>query len=292
MKVLILGFGLMGRQYAQVASTLGHEVQVYDTAWPPGPDFPRTLSWAANEVAAFAWKPEAVVVATPAAIHSSQIAKAVAVGARVLVEKPLALSVEDYLRVRVTPKVEQVVVGYSLRHHVGLHHFRKHHLPRIGAPVAARIEVNCDMAAWPGDTYADALLECSHELDLARWLLGPVRVNGAASSVDGRVWELLLTHVNGCLTSVRIDSRYAGYRRGGSIVGEAGTARWNWHAPTGRWTSSAPGARFTLEVTPEECYRAETAAFLGGHPCGATLADALAVLEICDLTRVMVGATR
>lgn len=299
MKVLVLGYGSMGRRHVKNAVALGHDLRVYDPAHRPSMG---EMEFLGREEAGWEWGPDAVVVASPAREHARAFWQARRLKVPALVEKPLALSVDDLHATLPRDRVPQharawavEAVGYNLRFDPVLGHGASVHLPDVGRPLAARLEVSCDMATWPG-VYDDALLECSHEVDLALWLLGPARLAGAAGG--GATWELLLEHESGCATSVRVDGRRPGYRRGGAVEGEKGTWRWQWtlggrsrsevvpHGGRGRAGYSA-----TWDV--ERTYRDELAAFLESARTGelapgmASVADGEAVLRVLDGARAL-----
>lgn len=291
MRILILGHGSMGRRRAAIAEQLGHTVIIYDPVTTPTANEREMI----NDVRTY----DAVVIASPAPEHARQFWHvAMRSNVPILVEKPLARSVSDFfmdvgLKTGVTNRVR---VGYNLRFHVGLRYL-KAQLAAVGTIHGGTFCVSCDGSTWPGASYEDALLECSHELDLARWLLGPCDVVGASRGANGRWWDLLLQHADGPVSTVHLDTvRKDGYVRQTAILGETGTLTWNWLDPVEGNSHvtfepdnplDADSLSSYSHMTAEETYRLELTNFLNAGPAdiGCTLAEGLAVLDLCDQAR-------
>lgn len=64
---------------------------------------------------------DAIILATPDAVHAEQVVRAARAGVHVLVEKPLALTLADAERAIESARKAnvQLMVGYHLRHHAG-----------------------------------------------------------------------------------------------------------------------------------------------------------------------------
>jgi predicted dehydrogenase len=282
-KVAVLGFGSMGQRHARNAAELGHEVRVFDVNRNHYP-------WAVGSEDEALDGAEAVVVASPASEHARQMK--LAAGSRVLVEKPVALSLQDFATGYGAPELDEyrdVRVGYSLRHTLGCQLLRRR-LPEVGPVMTAQFIVACDMRQWPGTTYGDALLEFSHELDLARWLLGPCEVRSAESYMGGRYWFVVLAHESGALSTVRVNAQFRGYERTCRVDGEAGSLHWKWEPHGGLglsevWNTVESHLDSRTRDDMADAYRRELQAFLTGSEAGASLADGLAVLQLCDRAR-------
>ena len=144
--------------------------------------------------------------------------------------------------------------------------------------------MQCDKSAWPGRAYADMLLEGSHEIDLALWLLGPA-VCEWCSGGDEK-WTLRLRHESGAVSSVILDGTHQQYYRRASIVGAEGVLSWQWHADTWKWDV----AGVVGQTTPTDTYREELRAFLSCVETGysrpaCSYHDGMAVLNICAQAR-------
>lgn len=276
--VLVLGAGSIGRRHARNLVAAGATVHVADPVAAEAPVGTRPVAWDDADPSAY----PGVVVASPTVCHLDQTAHAVDVGARVLVEKPLALTRAEAASLR--DRNDRVRVGFNLRFHAPVRRLVEVvHAGRLGTVRAARLWFGYHLPSWrPGTDYrrsysarADlgggVLLDAIHELDLAVWLLGPDLVVDAARldrvgdldiDVEDTVRALLRT-AEGAPVEVALDYLSRDYRRGIEVIGSEGSARLDW-------------ARKVLEVDlgdgPEACsapepvdpsYEAEAAAFLG-----------------------------
>lgn len=282
MKVGIIGYGSMGRRHAANALALGYEVLVYDMAKVAVADGMRRVGTIVDLVKE---RCAAVVIATPAAQHADDLnwLATLRYDRRVLVEKPLVMGLRDIPHTAGLWPFE-VCVGYNLRYHPGYRELWK--AREAGSPLSAIFYVNVDGSTWPGAHYADALLECSHEIDLARWILGPMTLRHAVSFDGGTGWLLTLRHVCDVLSTVWISTRATGYARGGSVqLADGSSVTLRWDAPGGSMALSLNGAPFESSAcSTEDIYRAELADFLDGGG-GCTLQEAVDTLAICDEAR-------
>jgi predicted dehydrogenase len=304
-RVLVVGYGSMGRRHtASLLALGGCEVAVCDPAAvqtdvPPGValldglPLPEALEF---------WQPDATVVATPVALHAEHLAALLWRGRPVFVEKPVAL--DSQLGALATDRPAVVAVGYQLRCHEAARTMRmvvEHGM--VGRLLSARFYVGSDVRDWPGASYGDALLECSHELDAARWVLGDpeVEVVGAAHTRD--TWAVLLAHRTlGVASTVHLSTEEAIPRRLWSVVGTEGLAAWSWGSPVGgtddgivvmarRGEPELTLWRGNSAVFNERAYREELTAFVeaarrgdpAGLPCG--LESGLAALRLCAQAR-------
>ena len=238
---------------------------------------------------------DAVILATPDALHAEQIVACASAGVSVLVEKPLALNVADARRAVDACRQRGVSlgVGYHLRHHAG--HRRVHsQLAALGA--LKRIAIRW---AWPdpavdgwrargalASTWSLAALG-THGIDLAMWLAGSSEVvehaallhpsDGVdqASELSFRLGNGVLVHVSASVTH-RAPSIVRITGESGEIVCERTLG-----ARGGGHISSADT---TVEFTPTHPYTEQLEAFArrvasvhaGSEPDPEPLAAALA----------------
>jgi predicted dehydrogenase len=120
-RVLIVGLGNMGRAHA-----LAHHhhadariVGLVNRSAPSLPPELRAYPLFRTLAEGLATQPDLVVIATYADSHADLAIQAMAAGAHVFVEKPLATTVADAIRVAETAARtgRKLVVGYILRHH-------------------------------------------------------------------------------------------------------------------------------------------------------------------------------
>ena len=245
--VLVVGCGSIGRRHAANAAKLA-AVTIFDAARERATEAARTLGVAAWDSLeqALAAKPDAVVVATPHHAHLPVARAALAAGTHVLIEKPLAASLDgvpDFLA-EAERLGRRVHVVCNMRFHpavVALHRA----LPRVGRPLFARAHYGNYLPDMrPGADYrtlycarAEAgggvILDAIHEIDYLVWLFGPVeRVTAEA----GRVGDLdidvedyaslALAHRSGVRSEIHLDYLQRSKRRGCEIVGSEGTLIW------------------------------------------------------------------
>lgn len=282
MKVLVLGYGSAGRRHVAHLLALGQTVGVYDPKQAPLST--GQVRCFATESLAWEWEPEAVVIATPAALHAPYLEAAARRELPTFIEKPLGLSRLDIaaaLGVLADSgyRAKPVQVGYQLRLH-----------PDVAAVKAvldpsrvllATFWVSSNHQRWPGGSYGDALLEYSHEIDLALYMLGPATVAAALSWHHERRWAINLLHVSGAASQIVIDDAADHDARGARLHVPGPTLGWNWHGGT-------PNAE---AVYREQVQRFISAAEgLSQPPC--SLADGLAVLDACDTARAFSAGKR
>lgn len=311
MRVLVLGYGSVGKRHVHNLLALGQEVAVCDPGLAPA-EWQKSGPVGAmlfTDRAAALEQSEAVVIAVPAALHVDLCWEAFEKGLPVFVEKPLATAINPTWEISAGqwdgpwphmgqswPNGERVVqVGYQLRAHIAARAFQDG-MRTVGAPCSARFFVGSDKQNWPGMSYADALLEYSHEIDAALWLFGSGRCVGAGRVRD--TWELVVEHDNGCLTSLHLSGDQHHYGRTWSVLCEHGSVGWSWGGQS--LVALTRDGSEQLEIlwqgdaiqANEEAYRDEMAWFIGAAERGlhvwanaCTLEDALQVLAICDEAR-------
>jgi hypothetical protein len=243
--VLILGAGSIGTRHALNLLAAGAHVTVAD------PVEERARAIAGVDVVPFDLDRlegyDGVVVASPTRYHVEQARAAIAAGARVLVEKPVATTVADALPL--AGAAESVMVGYNLRLHSPICRLRQlTEAGAAGAVLSARFWFGSYLPDWRAgvdyrssysaraDLGGGVLLDAIHELDLATWWFGDRlevvgAVVGRVSSLDIDVEDsvkALLVTPDGIAVDVSLDYLSRRYRRGIEIVGEDATLRLDW----------------------------------------------------------------
>ncbi|MGF1606918.1 MAG: Gfo/Idh/MocA family protein [Rhodothalassiaceae bacterium] len=158
---------------------------------------------------------DALFICSPAPQHLQAARLAVDHGVDLFIEKPIAASSERVAEMLAAADAAGVIVatGYVLRHYPVIARLRTHVLADRFQPIySARFSVGQYLPTWrPGRHYphtvsaqralgGGALLELSHELDLANWLLGPFE------SVAGHVAKLsdLEIDVEDCVDAILV----------------------------------------------------------------------------------------
>ena len=303
MRLVVAGYGSIGRRHVRSARALGHEVAVCRRS-PTGDEGVATFASLAD---ASEWRPDAVVVATPTALHVESLRSAVERGLHAYVEKPLAAA-SDGLRELLDDARRRglvVAVGYNLRFHPALEAIRDAiRGGAIGRLLSVRAEVGAYLPDWhPDEDYREsyaarrdlgggALLTLSHELDYVRWIAGEVdaigglavRVGPLALDVDD-VAELTCRHAGGAVSSVHQDLLDRAYNRRSRWVGETGSIEWTWNGPARR-LPDGPTVWDDPSYELDRSYESALADFVGAVERGtaprATGDDGLRVVELCE----------
>jgi hypothetical protein len=277
------------------------------------PDAERATAAQADDVATFDLERltgfDGVVVASPTRHHLEHASWAVATGAAVLVEKPLADGTvgADEL---VQAAGDRLMVGYNLRLHEPIERLvAMVRAGRVGAPCGYRFWFGSWLPDWRPDvdyrtTYSaradlggGVLNDAIHELDLAVWLAGSdldvvgavvARLGPLEIDVEDTARALLRTPT-GVPVEVSLDYLSRQYRRGIEVVGDEGTLRLDWAREVLEIDGATGREVETADVPVAVSYEREADAFLalvGGEtkpPVGA--AEALESVRLAEAIR-------
>jgi predicted dehydrogenase len=204
--------------------------------------------------AALADKLDGALVCTPPASHVELARRALAAGAHLFIEKPVATASAD-----VPPLLDEaarsgrlVAVGFNLRFLPSLRRVKTLlEDKRAGKVLAVRAEFGSYLPDWrPGRDYRDnyavraalgggILLDAIHELDYLGWLFGEVAevlcTAGHVSDLAGDtedLAEVTLRFESGVLAQVHLDYLQRAYRRNLQVIGDAGGVAWDYPTHT------------------------------------------------------------
>ena len=196
----VIGLGSMGMRHAKNLRAMGHHV------WGVDPDMSARLEfgfdYTAPKIEHIIGSADAVIIASPTSLHQEQYMELVindGGATPVFMEKPVS-HVYDVMFKNVT------MVGYNLRFHSCVKKAREW-LPTIGEPLWANLtcaQLN-DKPAYKRD---GVILNWSHEIDLACYLLGPASHIASSTVLENRsdiLTDILLQHENGCQSLVHLD---------------------------------------------------------------------------------------
>ncbi len=248
MRILIVGWGLIAQRHARNLRTLDPSIELAAWRQRPGREALR-LELKADVFygleACQEWRPDAAIIANPAPMHMETALDLVAAGAHLFVEKPM--SDDDWLTSTLPEDCARLrrvlMVGYDLRFYRPLQLVKEAiEQGRIGRPMSIRCEVGQYLPYWrPGRDYRTSvsarstlgggvLLELSHEIDYARWLMGEV---ASVSAMAGRLSDLeidvedtadvLLRFESGAQGSIHMDMTDRAWRRSCRVVGTEGS---------------------------------------------------------------------
>jgi predicted dehydrogenase len=278
-RVLVIGCGSIGQRHIRNLRALGvREIGAFDP-------LAERLEHAARDYGAtqhasigegLARQPEAVLVCTPPHLHTAVAQQAVDAGAHVLVEKPLAHTLDglDDLLDAARERNRIVYIGYNLRFHAGLLNLRDLlSAGAIGKLYLIKAEFGQYLPDWrPGRDYRSGynasmamgggiILDASHELDYVRWLGGEVesvfcaagRLSGLEMDVEDTA-AITLYLRNNVLAEIHLDCIQRGYTRNCKLIGEAGTLFWDFKTGVRLLTAGKEWHEFPLAPDPNQMY--------------------------------------
>jgi len=320
-RLLVVGLGSIGGRHARLARQLMPDADITVLrhreclgATEPGIDHCVTRVEDALRL-----RPQAAVIANPASHHLNVALRLADAGVHLLVEKPIASSsrgVEELIELA-RARGSVLMTGYNLRFMPTLRRFRELlGERRVGRVLSVRAEVGQYLPGWrPDSDYRQTvsaqaalgggvLLELSHEIDYLRWLFGEVswvsailnRQSALEIDVEDSAHLILGFSAESdgvpVLATLNMDFLRHDTTRGCTVIGDAGSLRWN--AITGVVDVFEAGGTSwkTLDEHPphrDESYLAEWQHFLacisdGGAPV-VSGADGLAVLRVIEAAR-------
>ncbi len=253
MKILIAGFGSIGRRHFRNLHALGERDFVFlrsKRSMLPDDEI-AAYPFETTIAASLAHQPDAVVIANPTSLHLDVAIPAAEMGCHIFIEKPVSHSLArvDELVATVQRGGSQVLVGFQYRYHPHLRQIETLlNEGAIGDPVAARVHWGEYLPGWhPWEDYRQSfsarkdlgggvILTLTHPLDYLRWLLGDVVALSTfaapvkALQIDDveSVAEIGLRFANGVLGSVHLNYIQRPHTHQLEIVGTEGTIFWDY----------------------------------------------------------------
>jgi len=246
------------------------------------------------------WKPDAAVVANAAVGHVPALEHLIRARVPTLVEKPISNSRESVagLATSVSRSGVPVVIGYCLRFHPVVR--RVVELVErgdIGRPILCRAHVGQHIDDWrltPSNDSVSlspelgggALLELSHEIDLALWLMGePSDVAGIAIGAEGSAVEMAaslhILHADG-MSSISMNMLERPPNRQLSVIGTRGSVHADLISGKAYWVDDE-GWVTQLETSHEEDMYLEQMR----HFIACVRGDETPLVDISAATRVL-----
>jgi predicted dehydrogenase len=238
---------------------------------------------------------DALILATPDPVHTEQFVRCTARGVHVLVEKPLATSLEaGRVAMQLAHKRDVIVrVGYHLRHH-GAHRLVRARDERlIGRLRNIQIQWAChdpNVDGWRGQARFWALAALgSHCIDLARWFVGeePSRLGYLIEPATGTDRSVELTlGFSDALAHVSVSVSYSARSRV-RLIGERGEIECLGTLGGGGgeiWVESRDGVREPLNFVPGDPHAQQLRAFFEAiaHREQLPIEEALGTLAVLD----------
>lgn len=203
------------------------------------------------------WQPDFAVIASPTHLHARQAVKVAERNCHLFIEKPLSHT-ENYLD-ELLSLVEKnglvSLVGCNMRFHPGPAKVKALlEQETVGQVIFARVHTGSYLPEWrPWQDYRQSysanarmgggcLLDCIHEIDLARWYLGEAEevfcyaAHLSSLEVDVEdVATIVSKHKGGTVCEIHLDYVQRTYERGCQIVGESGSIFWDFNEQKVRW---------------------------------------------------------
>lgn len=319
-RVLVVGLGSIGQRHLRLARELLPHADIRVLRHQECDSTPEYADGCFSRIEqALDFAPQVAVIASPATFHLDMARSLARTGIHLLVEKPLAASLDGIPLLLESCRAQGLVLltGYNLRFLPSLQRFRSELKERrIGRVLSVRCEIGQYLPSWrPDADYRQgvsarrelgggALLELSHELDYLRWIFGEVDWVKATlsrqSSLEIDVEDtahLILGFVPKADGSRLIGTLSMDFIRHDAVrlcvaIGEGGSLRWN--GLTGVVEHLEAGSKEWREIfrhphQRDESYRAEWQHFLAcirkqSSP-SVSGEDGLRVMQIIEAAR-------
>jgi glutamate-1-semialdehyde 2,1-aminomutase/spore coat polysaccharide biosynthesis protein SpsF len=289
-RALVVGCGSIGRRHARNLKALGvHQLGFCDTDREALKQCREELHGETFDdygEALQKFRPDIVLICTPPVYHVEEALAALRARAHVFIEKPLSheSSGIQALIAEARRRDRNVQIGYNMRFHPGLQILKNLiDSGKIGHVLWLNVEAGQYLPDWrPWQNYRESysarhelgggiILDGSHELDYICWLLGrPTGVTCRAEhlsslevDVEDSAW-IYLSFPERRRAELHLDFVQRAYTRTCKVVGETGTALWDFSLQEVRWFSAEkPGWNSIPYVfKPNDMYVAEMVHFL------------------------------
>src|SRR5208283_3685864 len=317
-RALVVGCGSIGRRHARNLKSLGvQQLGLCDTS-------PEALKECREELHAEVFGdygealkkfgPDVVLICTPPVYHVEEALAALHARAHVFIEKPLSheSSGVQALIAEALRRDRNVQIGYNMRFHPGLKILKDLiDSGKIGRVLWLSAEAGQFLPDWrPWQHYRESysgrqelgggiILDGSHELDYICWLLGrPTEVTCRAehlSSLDVDVEDsawIYLSFPERRRAELHLDFVQRAYTRTCKVVGDAGTALWDFNLQEVRWFSAQqPGWNsIPYKFEANDMYLAEMVHFL--ESLGSRTGPVVDLEQGRDVIRVVEAAKK
>jgi predicted dehydrogenase len=251
MKILIAGFGSIGRRHFRNLLALGErDILLFRSHRSTLPDDEISgFQVETDLVTALSHGPDAVVVSNPTALHLDVAIPAAEAGCHLLMEKPISHSLEGLpdLKSALADGGGRVLVGFQFRFHLGLQKVRELiDENALGRLLSVRVHWGEYLPGWhPWEDYRQGysarkdlgggvVLTLSHPLDYMRWLFGEVDALWAFTGQESDLAlevedtaEIGLRFATGVIGSLHLDYNQRPPSHRMEIIGTNGILRWD-----------------------------------------------------------------
>ncbi len=251
MKFLIAGLGSIGRRHFRNLISFGEKdivlLRSHHATLPDDELAGYPVEANLNDVLK-KYKPDAIIIANPTALHLDVAIPSANAGCSILIEKPISNSLDqiDQLESALRKGGGQLLVGFQFRFHPTLQ--KAAQLLRndvIGSPLSFHVHWGEYLPSWhPWEDFKQGyaarpdlgggvILTLTHPLDYIRMLLGEVDSLWAFTSNSNLrlevedAAEIGLKMKNGALGSVHLDYNQQPSAHRWEIIGSNGTMKWD-----------------------------------------------------------------
>jgi predicted dehydrogenase len=320
LKILIAGFGSIGRRHLRNLRALGEtDVVLLRSNRSTLPlDEIAGVPVETDLRAAMAHKPDAVIISNPTALHLDVAIPAAEAGCAILLEKPISDSIDRIAEFCAAVdhggrRSQRVLVGFQFRFHPTLQlAARLIAAGTIGGVQSVRAHWGEYLPNWhPWEDYRQSyaaradlgggvILTLCHPLDYLRLIVGEVSELWAFTNRSGALGlavedsaEIGLRFASGVLGSVHLDYVQQPGAHTLEIIGSAGSLRWDnadgvlsvYDPAAQTWQAHAPAEGFDRNWLFMDEMRNFLAMARGEAQPACTLADGIRALQIATAAR-------
>jgi len=247
MKILVIGYGSIGKRHAANVKSLGHDAILlrHSNINPNTDGFKEYYSF---EEAIIQEDIKGAIICSPTSNHIDDVKKLVEHDIPFLLEKPPSSDLDSTLNIGkylYDYNFNKYDIGLNLRYYPSLQ-FIKKYLPNLGQIYSSQIYVGYYLPYWRKNVdyrkTSSALkglgggvhIELVHEIDYALWFFGyPKKIFGYVNRISNLeistedICSALLQYKDGSIIELHLDYLSHKYLRGCRIIAEKGTLEWN-----------------------------------------------------------------
>lgn len=313
-RIAVVGLGSIGRRHIRTLSSVTPDIEIIGVRYQNRQNWPEeslVSMVVPNHLEAVSNQVDAAIICSPASRHAEDAVAYLDAGLPVLIEKPLALSVEDTaLLTQNLASRPPVLVGYTFRYSDGMHFITQWlSSGNAGRIIEAHFVARSFLPDWrPGQDYrytvsasselgGGVLLELSHEIDMAFAFLGPLTSLSATLSSSGILdvevedtAHLRLKSAQGVPIDIDLDFHSRVPSRVVSIRGEKENLSWDLLTNSAKITSASWAlSEISFNDSRDDHFSRQLEHFLacasGQEAPRVTLMDGINVLRVVDAAR-------